>query len=117
MQQEPVSVVTAIQFSSGHRSTVSIGLNIVALTFVIISTEHIHINGGGQNSIFPDLSSHVYEHVTARALTHVIEVLPESFHPPMCFLSTVSGQRVRDLLTTVMVTDANVLSFTVRVFL
>lgn len=117
MQQEPVSVVTAIQFSSGHRSTVSTGLNIIVSTFVIISTEHIHINGGGQNSRFPGLSSHMYEHVTARALTHVIEVLPESLHPPMCFLSTVSGQRVHDLLTTVMVTDTNVLSFAVRVFL
>lgn len=34
----------------------------------------------------------------------------------MCVLSTVSGQCVHDLLTSVMVTDANVLSFTVRVF-
>lgn len=41
MQWEPVSAVTAIQFSSGHRSTVSIGLNIIALTLVITSTEHI----------------------------------------------------------------------------
>lgn len=35
----------------------------------------------------------------------------------MCVLSTVSGQCVHDLLTSVMVTDANVLSFTMRVFL
>lgn len=59
----------------------------------------------------------MYENVIARVLTHVIEVLPESLHPPMCFFSTVSGQRVHDLLTTVMVTDTNVLSFTVSVFL
>lgn len=57
------------------------------------------------------------ENVTAGVLTHVIEVLPESLHPPMCFLSTLSGQGVRDLLTTVMVTDTDVLSFTVRIFL
>lgn len=35
----------------------------------------------------------------------------------MCVLATVSGECVRDLLTSIMVTDANVLSFTVRVFL
>lgn len=51
-RQEPVSVATGIQFSSGHRSTVSIGLNIIVLTFGIISTEYIHKNDGGRNHHF-----------------------------------------------------------------
>lgn len=59
----------------------------------------------------------MYERVTARVRTHVIEVLPERLHPAVCFLSAVSGQRVCDLLAAVMVTDTNVLNFAVRVFL
>lgn len=55
--------------------------------------------------------------MSARVLTHVVEVLPERLHPAVCFLSTVSGQRVCDLLTAVMVADTNVLNFAVRVFL
>lgn len=35
----------------------------------------------------------------------------------MCVLATVGGECVRDLLASVMVTDANVLSFTVGVLL
>ena len=70
-------------------------------------------------SVWPHVwaCDHTCERVTAGVLTHVIEVLPESLHPPVRFLSTVGGQRVRDFLTTILVTDTNVLSFTLRVFL
>lgn len=51
-----------------------------------------------------------------QALTHIIEMLPEGLHPPVCVLSAFCGQSVCDFLATVLVTDADVLSFTVRVF-
>lgn len=44
-------------------------------------------------------------------------MLPEGFHPPVSVLAAVCGQSVCDLLTSVMVTDTDILNFTVRVFL
>lgn len=117
MQQESVSVATAIRFSSGHRSTASTGLYIIALTFLMTSTGRIHTNEVAAIPHFLICRVTRASTCLARVRTHVIEVLPESLHPPMRFLSTVGGQRVRDLLATVMVADANVRSFTVRVFL
>lgn len=49
-------------------------------------------------------------------LTHVVEMLPEGLHPPVCVLSAVGGQCVCDLFTSVLVTDADTLRFTVLVF-
>lgn len=44
-------------------------------------------------------------------------MLPKGLHPPVCVLSTVCGQRVCDLFTSVLITDTDTLRFTVRVFL
>lgn len=54
---------------------------------------------------------------TSAVLTHVVEMLPESLHPPVCVLATVCGQRVCDLLASVLVAHADILNFTLRVFL
>lgn len=50
-------------------------------------------------------------------LTHVVEMLPESLHPPVCVLAAVCGQRVCDLLASVLVAHADILNFTLGVFL
>lgn len=44
-------------------------------------------------------------------------MLPERLHPAVCVLAAVCGQSVRDLLPSVMITDTDILNFTVRVFL
>lgn len=52
-----------------------------------------------------------------QALTHVIEMLPKGLHPPVCVLAAVCGQCVGDLLPSVLVADADILNFIVRLFL
>lgn len=54
---------------------------------------------------------------TAAALTHVEEVLPKCLHPAVRVLAALRRQRVRDLLAAVLVADADVLDFALRVFL
>lgn len=54
---------------------------------------------------------------TQQILTHIIEMLPEGFHPSVCVLTAVCGQSVCDLLTSVLVADTDILNFTVKVFL
>lgn len=44
-------------------------------------------------------------------------MLPKSLHPPVCVLSTVCGQSVSDLLSSILVANADILHFTLRVFL
>lgn len=51
------------------------------------------------------------------SLTHVIEMLPEGLHPAVCVLPALRVQSVRDLLPSVSVADANVLTLTVGVLL
>lgn len=52
-----------------------------------------------------------------RALTHVVEVLPEGLHPAVRVLAALCGERVRDLLAAILVADADVLRFALGVFL
>lgn len=44
-------------------------------------------------------------------------MLPEGLHPAVCVLAAVCGQRVCDLFSSILVTDTDILNFTVRVFL
>lgn len=53
----------------------------------------------------------------AAALTHVVEVLPKGLHPAVRVLAALCRECVRDLLAAVLVTDADVLNFALRVFL
>lgn len=49
--------------------------------------------------------------------THVIEMLPKGLHPAMRLLAAVCGHGVCDLLPSVLVADADILSFTQWVLL
>lgn len=44
-------------------------------------------------------------------------MLPKGLHPLVCVLAAVCCQCVRDLLSSVLVTNTDILNFTVRVFL
>lgn len=50
-------------------------------------------------------------------LTHVIELLPEGFHPAMCVFTTVCWECVCHLLSSIMVTDTDTLGLIVEVLL
>lgn len=50
-------------------------------------------------------------------LTHVVEVLPKGLHPAVRLLAALRREGVRDLLAAVLVADADVLDFALRVFL
>lgn len=68
-------------------------------------------------SVCSGCKSHTACVIVKQALTHIIEMLPKGLHPPVCVLAAVCGQSVCDLLTSVLVANADVLNFTVRVFL